>query len=450
LEAKRHRAILQVAGHSADPRGARRSLLSKLLHVGRAPYSQPRAHQAVSFAPVNDFRQAMSDSITTETTQLLHTRDAIALPDDPEAPVEATASREDSYQIVVTRSLAHAVERIAEMVSGARVALMTDDRIDSLHGEQLREGLASVGLHPPVFTIPHGEASKSLEEAVRAWHWLAENPLGRRDVLINFGGGVVIDLGGWVASGHTRGMRYLNVPTTLVAQVDAGIGGKVAVNHPRAKNLIGGFCQPLGVVSYVGFIDTLEQRDVNAGIAETIKKALIASPDYWTFIEENADRLLDRDHDAMCRLVGWAGAIKAELIARDPYEADSRRTLGFGHALAHPLETVTGFGPIRHGEAVAFGMSIEARIALARGMLDPTTYRRIIALLRRFDQPTHSSELRAPLDGARLLAATDKVQLARGGFMNWVLLLDVGETVVVPQVSDRELCAALNDAGVDC
>lgn len=387
---------------------------------------------------------------TTSTPALLRTRDSIALPEDPGATVDARSRRQDSYPICVTRSLSDTVRRISELVGDARVALLSDDRVYELHGRGLHDHLEAEGLRSEVFTIPAGEAHKSIEEAVRAWNWLAEGPLGRGDVIVNVGGGVVIDLGGWVASGYTRGMHYLNVPTTLVGQVDAGIGGKVAVNHPRAKNLIGGFHQPLGVVSYLGFLDTLDQRDINAGISETIKKALIASPDYWTFIEENADRLLERDRDALCRLVGWAGAIKAELIARDPYEEDSRRTLGFGHALAHPVETVTGFGPIRHGEAVAFGMSIEARIALARGMLDPTMYRRIIALLRRFDQPTHVSELRAPLNGFELLAATDKVQLARGGFMNWVLLHEVGETVIEPQVSDREVFAALADAGVDC
>jgi len=387
----------------------------------------------------------MNQSMTSE---LLHTRDAIGLPEDPEATVDAWSSREDSYPIIVTRSLSDAVDRIADMIGDASVALLSDERVYELHGRRLLDELGAAGLRPTVFTIATGEANKSLDEAVRAWNWLADTPLGRRDVIVNVGGGVVIDLGGWVASGYMRGMQYLNVPTTLVGQVDAGIGGKLAVNHPRAKNLIGGFHQPLGVVSHVGFLGTLEPRAINAGMAETIKKALIASPDYWAFIEHNADRLLGRDEHAMCHLVGAAGAIKAELIARDPYEADSRRTLGFGHALAHPVETVTGFGPILHGEAVAFGMGIEARMALARGLLDRATFDRILALLSRFALPTRASELQAHVDGRDLLAATEKVRLARGGFLRWVLPLDIGETVIADDVTDRELRAALNDAGI--
>ena len=385
---------------------------------------------------------------TTSTSALLHTQDSISLPDDPEATVEACSRREDSYQICVTRSPEDTVTRIAEMVGDAGVALLSDDRVYELHGRRLHSDLASAGVEANLFTIPSGEANKSLEEAVRAWNWLAEGPLGRGDVIVNVGGGVVIDLGGWVASGYTRGMRYLNVPTTLVAQVDAGIGGKVAVNHPRAKNLIGGFHQPLGVVSYLGFLQTLEARAINAGIAETIKKALIASPDYWTFIERNADQLLVGDEDAMCHLVGWAGVIKAELIERDPYEADSRRTLGFGHALAHPVETVTGFGPILHGEAVAFGMCVEARIARARGILDQATFDRILELLARFQLPTHASELHAQVDGRALVRATEKVRLARGGYLRWVLPLDIGSTVIADDVTDRELQAALSQAGI--
>jgi 3-dehydroquinate synthase len=334
------------------------------------------------------------------------------------------------------------------MVGDASAALVSDERVYELHGRRLHDELAALGVQADVFTIPAGEANKSLDEAVRAWHWLEAGPLGRRDMIINVGGGVVIDLGGWVAGGYMRGMKYLNVPTTLVGQVDAGIGGKVAVNRPRAKNLIGGFHQPVGVVSHIGFLETLEQREVNAGMSEVIKKALIASPDYFEFIEQNADRLLARDPDALSRLVGWAGVIKAELIARDPYELDSRRTLGFGHALAHPLETVTGFGPILHGEAVAFGMVVEMQIAVSRGMLDPETFDRAAALLRRFEQPTCADELRAPVNGRTLLDHTDKVTLARGGSLCLVLLHDIGESVIEPRVGTDELRPAIEATGV--
>jgi 3-dehydroquinate synthase len=387
---------------------------------------------------------------TTRSAALLHNHDEIPLPLAVDDVVEGSASRHDRYPIVVTRSLEEAASRVAEMVGDRGVGLISDDRVYELHGRTFLQELRELGLRPSVFTIRAGEANKSLDEAVRAWNWLADGSLGRRDVILNLGGGVVIDLGGWVASGYMRGMGYLNVPTTLVGQVDAGIGGKLAVNHPRAKNLIGGFHQPFGVVSCVGYLGTLELRAVRAGLAETIKKALIASPPYLDFIEGAADRLLARDPEALCELVSAAGAIKAELIARDPYEVDSRRTLGFGHALAHPLETVTGFGPIVHGEAVAFGMVVEARMALARGMLAESTFDRILALLARCGLPTSADSLPVAVDGRALLDATEKVRLARGGFLRWVLPLDVGETAIVDSVSDEEIRAALHQTGIEC
>jgi 3-dehydroquinate synthase len=266
---------------------------------------------------------------------------------------------------------------------------------------------------------------------------------------VNFGGGVVSDLGGWVASGYMRGMRYINLPTTLVGQVDAGIGGKLAVNHEAAKNLIGGFHQPLAVISNIGYLATLDERHLRAGIAEAIKKALIASPAYLSFIESNADVLLAGEVTALERLVLAASAIKAELIGRDPYEYDSRRPLGFGHALAHPLETVTGYGPILHGEAVAFGMAVEARVANARALLADVDLDRILALLRRMRLPTCAQDLGVPVDGNRLIAATDKIRLARGGALRWVLPLGVGETVIADDVTMAELCDALQASGIE-
>lgn len=379
---------------------------------------------------------------------LLRTRDAIGLPTDHHASVEGRASRSDAYPIHVTRSTPDALQRVAQLIGDARVAVITDDVVLDLHGEAFLQGLRELGFEPQVAVVPAGEANKSLEQATELWHWLAGSALGRRDVIVTFGGGVVNDLGGWVASGYMRGMRYINVPTTLVGQVDAGIGGKLAVNHRAAKNLIGGFHQPVGVVSNIAYLDTLDDRHLRAGIAETVKKALIASPEYWDFIEANANALQAKDPDALERLVLAASVIKAELIERDPYEYDSRRTLGFGHALAHPLETVTGYGPILHGEAVAFGMVVEARMAEARGLLSSADLDRIVMLLRRIGLPTATDDLPVEVDGKALLAATEKVRLARGGSLRWVLPLGLGDTVIADDVAPEELAHALRRSGV--
>jgi 3-dehydroquinate synthase len=395
-------------------------------------------------------RRAETRLMPTEllADDLLHTRDAIDLPPLGE-PVEGRAARSDSYPIHVTRTLPETVERLAELVGGAQVAVITDRTVADLHGEAFLAALHDVGIDPDVVAVPAGERHKTPEQVLELLDWLTGTLLTRRDVIVTFGGGVVIDMGGWVASSYMRGVPYVNLPTTLVGQVDAGIGGKLAVNHAVAKNLIGGFFQPQGVISDVSFLRTLDRRALRAGLAESIKKAIIASPAYWQAIEDLAEPILAGDPEALERLVHGASAIKAELIARDPYEEDARRTLGFGHALAHPLETVTGYSALLHGEAVAFGMVVEARMAAARGLLEPAALERILALLHRVGLPTAADELAAEVDGERLLEAIERIRLIRGGGYRFVLPIELGETVIADDVTPDELQAALAACGID-
>ncbi len=332
------------------------------------------------------------------SSALVHTVDAIELP-RAEEQVFGRAERRDSYPIVVTRSPEETVERLLRCVGDARVALLTDETVARLYGPLVIGALEKAGTPVEVAAVPAGERHKTLGQACELLDWLSGTEIGRRDLVVNLGGGVIIDMGGWVASSYMRGIRYLNVPTTLIGQVDAGIGGKLAVNHPVAKNLIGGFSQPLAVISDVSFLSTIGTRQLRAGLAESIKKAIIASPAYWRLIEESADAILAGDDRALAALVHGAGAIKAELIERDPYEDDSRRTLGFGHAIAHPVETVTGYGELLHGEAVAFGMAVETHLAAARGFLSADRLEEILELLRRVGLPTTALELPAELHG---------------------------------------------------
>ena len=378
---------------------------------------------------------------------LLHTSDAIE-PPPPGEVVYGRAERSDAYPIVVTRSMRDALEQLLELIGDAQVAVITDRTVADLHGPALLRALTDAGLEPEVVAIPAGERFKTVDQAAKLLDWLTGTQIARRDVIVTFGGGVVIDLGGWVASAYMRGVPYVPVPTTLVGQVDAGIGGKLAVNHAVAKNLIGGFFQPRGVVSNVSFLRTLERRQLRAGLAESIKKAIIASPAYWQLIEAEAGAMLSGDIDALEALVHAAAAIKVELIARDPYEEDSRRTLGFGHALAHPLETVTSYTELLHGEAVAFGMAVEAEMAAARGLLAPETRDRIVSLLRMVGLPTCADELPCAVDGERLLRATERIRLIRGGGYRFVLPIALGETLIADDVTPAELHAALRRCGI--
>jgi 3-dehydroquinate synthase len=373
--------------------------------------------------------------------------DAFQLPNRG-APVIARAERRDAYEVHVTRSVDALLELLVRQLDGAGVAILTDETVEALYARELLRGLRACGADPLLRAIPAGERSKSLDQAVALWHWLAESDLGRRDFLVALGGGVVADLGGWVASAYMRGVPYVNLPTTLLAQVDGALGGKVAVNHAVAKNLLGAFHHPSAVIANVGFLATTSDRHLRAGLAEAIKKAVIASPAYWDLIERDAGALLARDAAALERLVRAAAAIKTALIERDPYEADLRRPLNFGHTIGHPLETVTGYGAILHGEAVAFGMVVESRIAAARGLLEPEVLERLVSLLRRCGLPTSAADLPVPASGEAIIAAMEKVRLIRAGSLRYVLPVRPGETVIADDVGDDEAREALAACGV--
>jgi 3-dehydroquinate synthase len=382
------------------------------------------------------------------TTELHRVRDTVPLPAD-DAPLIAHAERRDRYPIHVTATIDGLVDHLtAALGDGPAVSILTDETVDALYGATVVRALREAGFDPLVRAIPPGEASKSLDQAVALWHWLAESGAGRRDALVAFGGGVIADLGGWAASAFMRGVPYITVPTTLLAQVDGALGGKVAVNHPLAKNLIGAFHQPRAVIANVGFLASTSGRHLRAGLAEVIKKAMIASPAYWHFLEEHAEAILARDPAALERVVRCAAAIKTVLVERDPYEIDLRRPLNFGHTIGHPLETVTGYGPLLHGEAVALGMVVESRIATARGLMAPELLERLLALLRRCGLPTVAGDLAASVDGPDVIAAMEHVRLIRAGSLRYVLPVELGETAIADDVGEDEVRCALRDCGV--
>jgi 3-dehydroquinate synthase len=385
--------------------------------------------------------------MSTVTSAAYRVQDAIPLPPE-HAPVTGRACREDAYPIHVVDTLGEALAVLGPLVAGRGVAVITDATVEALYGSELVRGLRAHAGEVVVRAIRPGEASKSLEQATRLWHWLAAGAMGRRDVVVAFGGGVVCDLGGWVASGYMRGLPYVNVPTTLLAQVDGAIGGKVAVNHAEAKNLIGAFHQPAAVVTSIDLLASVSDRHLRAGLAESIKKAVIASRPYWDLIEGSAEALLARHPSSLRRLVHAAGAIKTELVARDPYEEDLRRPLNFGHTVGHPLETVTGYGPLLHGEAVAFGMVVESRIAAARGLLEEGVLQGLVDLLRRCGLPTTAAELPARIDAAAVVPALEKVRLIRDGSLRFVLPTAIGETVIADDVGEEEIRRALAACGM--
>jgi 3-dehydroquinate synthase len=369
-------------------------------------------------------------------------RDDISLP-ELDSPVEGRATRTDSYPVLTVTGTEVTADRLVSLAPHSRMKIVTDETVAKLHVGPLVDALTRKGVTATVTAIPPGETSKSLATAVSLLDELAHSPIGRRDLLVACGGGMVLDTAGWVASAYMRGIPYANVPTTLLGAVDAAIGGKVAVDHAVAKNLIGAFYQPVGVVSNVEYLTTLPDRHIRAGLAEAIKKGMIASTALFAAIETDLEEILKKDVAALRRLVCNAGATKCELIARDPYEDDLRRPLNFGHTVGHAVETVTGYGPVLHGEAVSFGMAVAGRVSLARGWIEPGVYDRLITVLHRAGLPHTIRQLGAPVDLSAVVAALGKIRLIRGGRLRFVLPIEVGAVAIADDVTDAEIHQAL-------
>jgi 3-dehydroquinate synthase len=362
-----------------------------------------------------------------------------------DGPIVSSMQRTSTYSIHVTSEESVALSLLAGEIGDRMVAVVTDETVDKLYTERIKQQLTAAGLIVEKLAVPAGEGSKSMPVARQMLDWLAEIDIRRRDLLLAVGGGMVIDTAGWVASAYMRGISYINVPTTLLAQVDAAIGGKVAVNHDSAKNLIGGFYAPDAVVSCTSWLRTLDSRQVRSGLAEAVKLAVVSSPQLLTFIEQHREPLELLDMSCLQVLVHASSAIKCVLVERDPYEADLRRTLNFGHTVGHAVETVTGYGPVLHGEAVAYGMSVAVRVAMARGVLAPATGARIVGILRALGLPATFTQLPVRPDAEEVIGALDKVRQVRDGSLRFVLPTDVGRCLIVDDVSDDEIRGALHD-----
>ena len=298
-----------------------------------------------------------------------------------------------------------------------------------------------------VALIPDGETSKSLSEAEKLFTRMIEAGLDRKSVVIALGGGVVGDLAGFAAATFMRGINLIQIPTTLLAQVDSSVGGKTAVNHALGKNLIGAFHQPRAVFIDLKFLEHLPEREIKSGLGEVVKYGVISDEKFFSFLEDNAEKILQRDLKTLAHVVKRSCEIKAAVVAADEREAGLRRILNFGHTMAHAIEEQTAYKKFRHGEAVAVGMVAAARISHALGKTSAENVRRLENLLRRFDMQTTC----AGLDADKLYAVTFRDKKTVGGVVNWVLMKNFGDVEICREVSASvvkkvfgELCAAEN------
>jgi 3-dehydroquinate synthase len=348
-----------------------------------------------------------------------------------------------SYSIVVEPgALAGVGERLRALGVGRRAALVTDASIRRLHGATVAGGLERAGFAVTVIEVPEGEAAKTLAVAEQCWDRLLSAGLDRTSTVLGLGGGAVGDLAGFVAATFMRGVNFVTLPTTVLAQVDASIGGKTAIDHPKAKNLIGAFHQPRLVVVDPAVARTLPERDFRSGLAEVVKHGIVLERAYFEEVERDAASLLARELDVLDRVIGGSCRLKAGVIERDPEEkSELRYALNYGHTIGHALEAATGYARWTHGEAVSLGIVAEARLACRLGLADAPTAARQERVLAALGLPVRTG----PVDVGAVLSAMTHDKKARDGRVPFVLAPSLGEFRVVYDVPSAEVRAAVDE-----
>jgi len=362
--------------------------------------------------------------------------------------------------------------RIRQASLSGTAVIVSDDNVFALYGQRVEGILKGAGFSVHSFVVPAGEDVKSLDRAAGIYDFLVRQRVQRDDVIVALGGGVVGDLAGFVAATFMRGVSWVQVPTSLIAMVDASIGGKVGVNHHDGKNLIGAFYQPSMVLADCQILSTLPQREMVSGWAEIIKHGLILDEEFLLFLESSAERLKALEPEVLTAAIGRSAAIKAGVVSQDEKEREGKRTvLNYGHTIGHGLEAATGYQSFLHGEAVAIGMMGAAMLSQRLGLLSSAAVERQRALLQQFGLPTSlsaatltspksssPSSVRAPsplslrakrsnlkvsVEGITRAMELDKKK--KGKAIRWVLLEDVGKAVIRADVPEEEVLAVLRE-----
>jgi len=323
-------------------------------------------------------------------------------------------------------------------LGSGKTLIVSNDVVAPLYLEALKSTLSA--RDPKVHIIPDGEPFKTTE----TWNGIIDKLVGmqaRRDVnIVALGGGVVGDITGFAAASYMRGVRFLQAPTTLLAQVDASVGGKTGINHEKGKNLVGAFHQPAAVVIDSATLATLTDREFNAGLAEVVKYGAICDPQFFAWLEQHTGDINNRNVEALDYLIYRSVMNKAEIVAEDEKEAGIRALLNFGHSFGHALEAETRYSEFLHGEAVAIGMVIAARLSESRGLCGPETTERVSALLSRFALPVKIPQgisINGLIDALEL----DKKAIASG--LRLILLNSIGHAVVNSNSSQDEIITVM-------
>ena len=349
---------------------------------------------------------------------------------------------ERSYDIVIGCGLlSQAADYLLALKLGSRGVVITDTNVESRYAGALRETLGQRGIAVQVLTVPAGEASKSLRQADRLFEKLPSLGLDRQSFVIALGGGVVGDLAGFVAATYLRGIALVQMPTSLLAQVDSSVGGKVGVNLPQGKNLVGAFYQPKLVLADTDTLSTLPERELRSGFAEVIKHGVIRDAEFFEWLERDYQKVLALDPGAVSRAVRRCCEIKAEVVSADEREAGLRAILNFGHTLGHAMEALSEYVGVLHGEGVSMGMCCGVRLSMKLAGLNEAEATRVRDLIKASGLPTR---LGTKFKLEELLATARLDKKARNGRLRFVLLKRLGEALVSDAVTDADLAEALN------
>src|SRR5438128_9204391 len=347
-----------------------------------------------------------------------------------------------SYRIVVASGALQSVgERLRELRLGSRAALVSDGAIMRLYGKTVVASLESAGFTVTTIDVPEGEAAKTLTVAEHCWDQLLTAGLDRTSTVLALGGGAVGDVAGFAAATYMRGINFVQLPTTVLAQVDASIGGKTAIDHPLGKNMIGAFHQPRLVVVDPAVARTLPEREFRSGLAEIVKHGIVLDADYFAELERDLAPLAARDLGVLERIIGGSCRLKASVVERDEREAELRHVLNYGHTIGHALEAVTGYGRWAHGEAVSLGIVAEARLAQRLGIAKDQTTERQVRLLRAVGLPVSGLEA-AP---AAIVEALGRDKKARDGRVPFIFAPEIGSFRLVFDVPRAAVLETLEE-----
>ncbi|MDH3902794.1 MAG: 3-dehydroquinate synthase [Xanthomonadales bacterium] len=345
---------------------------------------------------------------------------------------------ERSYLVTIGSGLLSDVNSVFEMPGGSTVLIVTNETVAPLYLYKLAASLTGVNVHSLI--LPDGESFKTSE----FWSQIIDKLIaigGTRDTtIITLGGGVVGDLGGFAAASYMRGINFIQMPTSLLAQVDASVGGKTGFNHPRGKNLIGAFHQPVAVVVDIDTLETLPAREFSAGLSEVVKIAAIRDKEFLTWLEDNGPAIMAREPAALTGMISRSIANKADVVAEDEREAGVRALLNFGHSFGHALETLTHYRTYLHGEAVAIGMMVASRLSELRGLCEAGFSDRLGKLLQSFNLPL---ELPAAMDPDDIIDTMKLDKKVIAGSTRLILVKSAGHGIIDSTSDISEIAAAI-------